>query len=941
MKLPSQALLALLGSILLSAQSAQAGDAKLVLVENADISDARLHFPLLITGQQGFRIRCAAQADEENVIRGLGFVTSPSDVLSTLDPVVVAAAPDANPFLCPTADDYKIKVFAFSDETGLNHYLQFPTARGSTSYVNRLYRPRCAGLVAALGIDLAQATNADPRPFFGDALYDIDCFDGVPIEVRPDTFAKWCLKTDLTEAQRKTVDAILDATPAGSAARGNPGACASAQTFLTSVKSLNLSDSVLSDLSPLSVLPNLTTLVLENNAISDVGPLANLTALVFLDLSGNQLANLAPLSLLTSLTEIDLQQNQISNLRPLSPLVSMTRLDLSQNQITDVSPLRFLLALSVLDLGGNQLTGAGVEPLTALSVLQRLDLTNNKLETIEVLSQFGGSTEILLAGNPVFGDDTLTFAELCVLHRADATPFGHTIRALVTQSGAQNCDDAASALQSSPTLDLSGKSISDVGPIALIPNLRTLNLSSNSIVDVSPLTAMTGLVSLNLATNSIVEAAGIAKLTNLTSLDLTGNPVNVSGFLGACLVRNHAGMLTEVQAAEMTILMAFAGQAKCLDASEALARATDVTLDNMGLKTVAYFPVFENARRLVLNGNQLVDAAPLVSLSRVRSLNLAGNQIATLADINKMSSLQSLNLSGNPVASLNGISALQQLATIQLSDTKVRNVRPLAELPSLVTARLDHLDISYGDMEDYCLVRRLDSGSLADTRAFMVALEPRLASDGIDAGNCPAVAAWAGSVETLTLNKANLLSIEPIRFFTNLRSLTMFDNQIEDAVPVRNLARLETLNLSQNRIETIPTLQSTTIKTLNMQTNRIASVNTLSQKTSITSLDLSGNRISDARPLNGLTAVTFLDLRSNQIEEESKVKDLFPRKPYIKGNPVCSLPVIMIFPPPPIVDACRREPLLILHTIPGVFSHNLEENTRPLVINPQIHRRFP
>lgn len=941
MKLLPQALMALFGSILLSTQLAQAGDARLVLVENADIADPRLHIPLLITREQGYRIRCAAQADEENVIRGLGFVSSPSDVLSTLDPVVVAATPDANPFLCPTADDYKIKVFAFSDETGLKHYLQFPMARGSNAYVNRLYRPGCAGLVAALGIDLATAINADPRPFFGDAIHDIECFDGVPIEVRPETFAQWCMKTDLSEPQRVTVDAILEATPGGTVARGNPGGCANAQTFLMSVRSLNLSDSGLSDLSPLSVLPNLTTLVLENNSITDISPLTSLTALVFLDLSGNQLANLSPLSLLTSLIEIDLQQNQISNLRPLSPLVSLTKLDLSQNLITDVSPLRFLLALTVLDLGGNQLTGAAIEPLTALSVLTRLDLTNNNIEMIEVLSQFGGSTEILLAGNPIFGDDTLTFAELCVLHRADATPFGHTIRALVTQSGAQNCDDAAAALQSSPSLDLSSKSISDVAPIAVIPNLTTLNLSSNSIVDISPLTGMTGLVSLNLASNNIVEAAGIANLTNLTSLDLTGNPVNVSGFLGACLVRNHEGMLTEVQAAEMSILMAYSGQAKCLAAAEALGRATDVTLDNVGLKTVAYFSVFENARRMVLNGNQIADVAPLVSLSRISSLNLAGNQVATLADINRLLSLQSLNLNGNPISSLNGIAALQQLAAIQLSDTGVRNIRPLADLPSLVSARLDHLDISYGDMEDYCLVRRLDSNALGDARAFMVAIEPRLANDGVDAGNCPAVAAWAGSVDTLTLNKANIRSIEPIRFFTNLRSLTMFDNLIDDAGPVRSLTRLQSLNLSDNRIETIPTLQSTTIKTLNLQSNRIESVNTLSQKTSITSLDLSGNRISDARPLNGLAGITFLDLRSNQIADEEKVKSLYPFKPYIKGNPVCSLNVILIFPPPPIVEACRREPLPIFIAIPGeiFIRERVREPGGALVINPQ--RRFP
>lgn len=923
---------------LLMTAAVQAAEPALVLLENVDLSAEgnRVNYPVLISNGRGYRIRCQTQVDEENVIRGLGFLSPPSGLREPTDPEMLTAAPQDNPRLCPQADDYKIKVFAFSDETGLNHYLQFPDAFGSANYVGKLYRPRCAGLVTALKVDLESAINADPRPFFAGQLYDIDGINCAPPNVRPKDFAAWCMKTDLDEAQTRTLEAILESTPAGAAGRGNAAACANAQAFLQTVNSLNLAGLGLSNLDPLSVLGNLTTLVLEDNNLADLTPLSSLAALTFLDLSGNAIANLAPLSPLAALTEIDLGDNQISNLRPLSSNLALTVLDLSGNKIADVSPLRFLRKLTRLDLASNQISGAGIEPLTGLNVLLRLDLSNNRIESVEALSQFAQTTEILLDGNPVLGNTSLGFAETCVLHRNDATPFGFTIRAMVTQSGAQSCDAAAAALNSNPALDLSAKMISDVRPVALLKNLTSLNLASNAIVDVSALTSMRGLAALNLANNSIVKADGLAALVGLSNLDLSGNPVDVSRFTGACLVRNNQPpMLSQDQAAEIAVLMAFADKDKCLDATETLRRTTSVTLQNVGLKTVAYFPIFESANRLNLRQNALVDVEPLRALARVTSLNLSQNQLTSIADITAMASLETLNLSGNPISALNGIQALQQLKSLLISNTQVGSVRLLAGLPLLQSAQLQGLSINYTDMEDYCLVHRLDTFALTDARPFMLAIEPRLAQDGIDARNCPAVANWARSIEALNLNKTGLVSIDPIRFFTNLRSLTMFDNHIRDAAPVRNLTRLETLNMAQNLIEAIPPLQSNVIKNLTLNQNRIVFLQVLQPKTSLTVLRLDNNRIRDARPLNNLVNLTYLDLRSNQIESGDGVNGLFPRKPYLKGNPVCNGSVILIFPPPPIVEACTREPDFGFILVPFDNRVLLDTELMPHVLNPR------
>ncbi|MER9651439.1 leucine-rich repeat domain-containing protein [Mesorhizobium sp. M0199] len=911
--------------------AAFADDPKVVLLENTD-GDVRLNYPVLISNGRGYRIRCAAQVDEEKVIQGLGFVLAPSDVLSPVDPAIVASKPFDNPLLCPNGPNYAIKTFAAVGTAGPVYYLQFPTDLGSTSYTDRLYVPSCTGLVSALRLDLTQALNADPTPFFAGKIHKIDGLNCVPITVAPASFADWCMKGDRTPAETAAVMALLDSTPGGTAALGNPPACASAQSFLTSVISLDLAGFGLTNLDPLSVFPNLTSLSLAGNGISDIAPLAKMTALTFLDLSNNQITKLTALTPLTALTSLDLSHNAIANVRPLSSNRALTTLNLGNNKLSDIAPLRFLQVLTNLNLADNQLTAASVAPLSALGVLKRLDLTNNKIESLEGLGQFTDSTEIILAGNPVVGTTSLGFSDVCVLHRGDATPFGFTIRAMLALTASQSCEVAGATLNSTPSIDLSNKQISDLRPIALLNNLTSLNLSSNAIVDVSPLTDLTGLSVLNLAGNSIVKAAPLTELQSLTSLDLTGNPVDVTDFHDACLARSYAaGMLSDTQRAEINALITLAGQDKCSRAATLLGSMSTVTLQNIGLKTVDYFSIFENAHRLDLRDNALTDVSHLAALPRLTNLNLAQNQLTSLASLTALRGLESLIVDNNPISSLNGVQALGRLQNLQISGTAINNIGLLISLPLLKQAQLRNLTINYGGMEEYCLVHKLDTLALGEVRPFMLALEPRLAAAAVNPADCDAVGAWARNLDSLSLNQLNLTSIEPIRFFSNLRQLYVSENRIRDAEPLRGLRRLEALSMASNQLQDIPTLQSDIIKALDFFKNNVVEVSSLQSHTSLQWLRLDNNHIRDSRPLAGLTQLTYLDLRFNQIATGEAVGEIFPLNPYLKGNPVCNLPVTMNFPPPPLVEACRREPLTTIHIDPSVLNS--------VTLNPVLNER--
>jgi internalin A len=914
-KRSSTAVSVLLLVLLMSGVAAvQAQSPRVVLYEDPALGADRLHAPLLISEGRGYRIQCASQEDEEAVIRGLGFATVPSQILSAVDPAVVDAAPASNPLLCPSKDNFRIQIFAKDGPDGRVYYLQFPVGFGATTVTDRLYVPRCAGLVEALRLDLSQAQLADPTPFFTGKVHQISCLTGNgPFGAPPTTFAAWCMKGDRSPAETATVNALLEATPVGTAALGNAAACNEAQQFLAAIPSVNLNGKGVQSLAPLSVLPHLTSLSLVGNQITDLAPLAKLRALTFLDLSHNQVSNVVALAPLTTLTSLELSDNRIQDVRFLSALTRLTSLSLNGNALLDLSPLQFLPALSDLSLARNGLTGDMLEPLTGLAVLTRLDVSDNRIETFAHLGAFPSTVRINISGNPIAATGGDSFLDVCILHRDDATPFGQTIRVLAQAAGGGTCNAVNDALRASTTLDLKGKNISDVGPIGRLVHLTVLDLSDNAIGDVAPLAALVELVDLNLAKNNITDIRPIGALAKLDSFDAADNPIAVDDFLAACVMRAHANKLTPAQAAEVSALIAVSGRSGCGEADRALRQVRDADVEGRGLTTLAYFPVMERLERLELQRNAITDLTPLRVLPELSRVWAQQNQLASMQVINPLRQLEFLNIEQNPLTSLEGISALNKLRQIIFSSTRVRSVRPLLALPLLELATMRNLPLLFNGFSEYCLVHRFDSIALGEERAFMAAIDPALATAHVDPSDCAAVDQWAGTVTVLNLNKKGITSVRPIVFFTELQELQLYDNSISDASSIASLRKLTTLNLTSNQLTSVPRFSSSQLKYLYLDSNRITSIGNLSNLSQLEYVGVKDNVLVDPSPVGGIGTLDKPDFRNNQIAILGSAVSVLGRTPYLKGNPVCSIPLPA--PIPALTEACRREPRIFVRDI--------------------------
>ena len=923
-------------TVLLAGPSmAHAQNSRVVLFEDPALTADRLHYPLLLSEGRGYRMSCASQEDEEALIRGLGFTTVPSQILTTVDEDIIAADPMSNPLLCPSANDFQIKVFASDGPDGLVHYLQFPSAIGSNSFTDRLYIPGCVGLVEALKIDLGQAPNADPAPFFQGKIHEISCLNGTPIDVAPVDFSAWCLKGDRTPAETATVMAMLDATPGGISAMGNAAACRDAEAHLGSVPILNLNGKGVQSLAPLSVLGHLTTLELAGNQITDLSPLSKLRALTFLDLSANDISNIVALAPLTTLTRLDLADNQIEDIRFLSALTLLSSLSLSGNVVLDLKPLQFLSGLKELSLARNDLTGDMLEPLTALGGLEALDVSENKIETFNHLGQFPPTVEIDLSGNPIATAAAQSFLDLCILHRDAPTPFGHTIRKLVEKGGGGTCSAVQDLLLVNTTLDLSAQAISDVRPVGILTHLTDLNLSKNAISDVTSLSGLVNLTDLNLSENDITDIRPIGPLTRIRNFDASGNPVSLNDFLSACLMRNQEGKLIEKQAIEVMALIDISGRSTCQEAHDTLRRSQSARATGRGLSTLDYFPVMENLRSLDVSDNALTNLSALSPIQGLTELRVRNNQITSImGDIVSFRGLEILDISGNPLQNLNGIVHLNKLKRIVFSNTNVRSVQPLASLPLLEAASMRNLSLNFTSFSEYCLVHRFDSIALGAERSFMAAVESAIEVAGVDPRDCEAAEQWVRNLKSLNLNKKNIPSIEPIIFFTALQDLYLYDNVIRDAQPISRLPQLKTLNLTSNRLTALPRFQSTQMKVLSLNNNDISSISNLSNLTQLTNLNLKDNKIIDPSAVASFSKLTWLDLRENKIGPITQVLSVLGKKPFLKDNPICQVPLhLHVAQVRAIQEACRREPL-----DPAVVRGTILGRNQNIILNRRVVR---
>lgn len=226
---------------------------------------------------------------------------------------------------------------------------------------------------------------------------------------------------------------------------------------------------ILSDLSPLSRLPNLNILFITGNIISDLSPLTELTTLYDLYMRQNIIEDLSPLSDLHNLRYLVIGDNLITDLTPLKDLKKLEFIRMSGNPPADLTPLSGLMSLRSIHSWGTPILD--IAPLKDLPKLRVLDICGGEISDISALAEMTNLTEIYLVGND----------------------------------------------------------ITDISSLASLPHLTRLNLSENDISDVSVLAGLSHLKWLAFTHNAVSDVSEIERLFEDTVIVWHNNPAFPTG----------------------------------------------------------------------------------------------------------------------------------------------------------------------------------------------------------------------------------------------------------------------------------------------------------------------------------------------------------------------------------------------------------------------------
>ena len=320
--------------------------------------------------------------------------------------------------------------------------------------------------------------------------------------------------------------------------------------------SLYLTDA---DIEPLEYMVNLRSLDLRQNQLTDLTPLAGLTQLESLELRGNDLLDLTPLASLTNLKTLRLGGSDSGvnnpNLQDLSPLSGLKNLETlvlpGNSQIRDLTPISGLTNLREFSMSGDSSTGvyqiADLSPLAGLTNLERLSVTISGVDSLEPLRNLKKLTYLFLNGEGAYQDFS-PISELTELQTLRLIGTGNSQMAPGDLQFISNLTQLKTLeLHFDGTLSLRGiegltalETVTlmyhngddafcvDIEAISGLTNLKELTLCiDHRVLDLSPLVPLQDLRALTLfcqgsdwAKPSLTDLTPIGQLSNLQSLAL-------------------------------------------------------------------------------------------------------------------------------------------------------------------------------------------------------------------------------------------------------------------------------------------------------------------------------------------------------------------------------------------------------------------------------------
>jgi Leucine-rich repeat (LRR) protein len=489
----------------------------------------------------------------------------------------------------------------------------------------------------------------------------------------------------------------------------------------------------LTDLEPLSKLSSLKSVNISNTPVTDLMPLRNLNQLEELDISSTQVTSLEPLRYSNHLRSLKLKKVPVQGLHVLSGLMGLEILDFSETGVdslqslvdltglkdlrfsgthaSDLQPLSGLTNLEVLYF--NNTPVSSINPLKNLTNLSMVFFDNTNVKSLDVFENIPGIKKIYCNNTKVDPDHALQFllkhpnVDLVFESEALAKWWGSMpsdwkkVFNLYRKLDASPGPEQLHHLITLDSLNISGRmSITSLDPISKLTQLRILECANTAIASFDPIKDLLELKVINATNTKVSTVQPLSKLTMLEILSIDHTTISDISPL------NSLKQLLFIYADNTGITLAKANEfmdanPHCLVISQTYENSQwwselsqawkadllhyfniDGTPDKVQLQKIV------GTDKLKISEDPgIISLQPVVSLSRLKELEISDTRVSSLEPLSRMTQLQILRFPKNPVIQLDPISTLANLRELDFSNTQVEDLMPIQNLRFIETLK--------------------------------------------------------------------------------------------------------------------------------------------------------------------------------------------------------------------------------------------------------------
>lgn len=580
---------------------------------------------------------------------------------------------------------------------------------------------------------------------------------------------------------------------------------------LSSLKSLNISGTLITDLFTARNLNRLTALNISGTGITDLGPIQYNSRIREFYLDSTSVRSLAPIQGFHDLEILHMNHTLIDSLQPIRHLDSLKDLRLEYTPVSDLSPLMDLIRLESLSISGTQADSlnslqylvtikrlyfentriSDLSPLSKLENLQVIDADQSMIADLEPLKSLPSLEKVYCDQTPVTASMANTFmtAHPGVLIIYESKELSSWWEKLSLDW--QNVFRSYVVLDDPPTteqlhqltlitqVDIEGNgNITSLEPLAKLANLKEVRAGKTTISDLTPLADLVDLKTISCPETRLSDLKPLKGLVKLEMIDFSGS-----------LAESLEGL------ENMTYLHTLYFDKTGIDNLQPLVACNDLKFiycDNtkVGKADIDKF-LDQHPGCLIIYQTSLLKSwwqglSP-AWMSALRN-HAQLDDPPTREQLHTIAGLEAIDLSGNRgISSLQPLTTLNRLTDLNISNGALQDVSPLSDL-----IRLQKINLSGNPVVDLMPISRLPQLKTLDISNTAV-----LKLDLI---------ATLVTLEQLNCSGTQIKKLDPLAKLINLKKLECYNTGINNLKPLTGLIRLKQLvcyntKLNEKKVE--------------------------------------------------------------------------------------------------------------------------------------------